>query len=260
MEGMNRLCYINGEIKSASDGSIGIADLGLQRGYGIFDFGRTYNGKLFHFEDNVERFRRSASELHLTLPISDEEIFAIARQLIEGSDLKTPAIKLILTGGDLPTLERPNFLMIAEELPTYPDEVYRSGIKIITVEYQRDLPHIKTLNYLNAIRLEPLKRERNAFDILYHSRSGITECPRNNFFAFIGDTLVTPFEDILLGVTRKLVLKLAVPHFQVEERRMNLDELENIDEAFVTSTSKQILPLSMTGRLEMEESAAAPEN
>ena len=244
---MNNFCYVNGEIMPADEGRIGITDLALQRGYGVFDFGRTYNGKLFHFEDNLKRFRRSASALHLELPLSDQEIREIALQLIRESALKIPAIRLILTGGysdSSLSLEHPNFIIITEELLTYPDKVYTHGANLITVEYQRELPHVKSINYLNAIRLEPLKREKKAFDILYHSENGITECPRNNFFAFIGDSLVTPSEHILHGITRKLVLQLAEKRFRVEERTLGLSELEGVDEAFVTSTSKRVLPVT----------------
>ena len=244
---MNNLCYVNGEIKSTNEGAIGITYLALQRGYGVFDFGRTYNGKLFHFNDNIERFHRSASELHLKLPLSDQEIREIAVHLIQESDLRIPSIRLILTGGysySSPPLENPNFIIIAEELPTYPAEVYSRGAKVITVAYQRELPHVKSINYLNAIRLEPLKHEKKAFDILYYSQSGISECPRSNFFAFFGDTLVTPVEHILHGVTRKLILQLAAKRFPVEERMFSINELEVADEAFVTSTSKRVIPIT----------------
>ncbi|MCP4538032.1 MAG: aminotransferase IV [Chloroflexi bacterium] len=243
---MKALCYINGRIQSVSDASIGVVDLGLQRGYGVFDFGRTYHGKLFHLGDNLARFRRSASELHLKPPVSDKEITEIVEQLIRGSNLKTPAVRLILTGGysyASPALERPNLIIIAEELPTYPNDVYTQGAKLITIQYQRELPHIKSINYLNAIRLDPLKRKKKAFDILYHSQHGVTECPRNNFFIFRGDTLVTPQDHVLYGITRKLVLQLARDQFFIEERPISLNELEAADEAFVTSTSKCVIPI-----------------
>ena len=238
------LCYVNGEIKSAADGAIGISDLALQRGYGVFDYGRTYNGKLFHFEENLKRFHRSASELRLELPISDEQIRETAEELIEESDLKIPSVRLILTGGYSQTLEGPNFIIIAEELPTYPGEVYLEGIKVVLAEFQRELPHIKSLNYMNAIRLEPYRIDQKAFDILYHSQNGITECPRNNFFAFVGDTLVTPSEQVLHGITRKIVLQLAAKDFQIEERMISLEELDDIREAFTTATTKRVVPIS----------------
>lgn len=251
---MKTLCYVNGEIVSSSDGAIGISDLALQRGYGVFDFGRTYNGKLFHFEDNLERFRCSANELNLKVPLSNSEIIDVANKLISGSDLKTPSVRLILTGGyseSSPALENPNFIVIAEELPTYPSILYEQGCKIITSKYQRELPHIKSTNYLNAIRLEPLMRRKQAYDVLYYSDEGITECPRNNFFAFSADTLITPKDKILDGITRRIILRLASDNFQIEERKISLEELYAVDEAFVTSTSKRVMPVTIVDDLEI---------
>lgn len=240
---MKSLCYINGRITQTSDGLIGISDMALQRGYGIFDFSRLYNNKLFHFEDHIERLRRSASELHLVIPLINQEIYEIAAQLISDSDLNEPSIRMILTGGYSSSLNKPNFIIVAEELPKYPAEVYEKGAKIITVEYQRELPHVKSINYINAIRLKQLKRDKKAFDMLYHSNHGITECPRSNFFAFRGDTLITPSDHILHGITRKLILKLASTHSPIEKRAMSLGEIDGIDEAFITSTSKRVVPV-----------------
>ncbi len=244
---MVSLCYVNGKIQSLKDGVINISDLALQRGYGVFDFARTYNGKLFHFDDHIQRLRASASELHLKLPISGSEITRIAEQLLKDSTLNTPSVRLILTGGytySSPVLEYPNFIIIAEELPTYPNAVYSNGAKLIMVEYQRELAHVKSINYLNAVRLEPVKLQKNAFDILYHSHNGITECPRNNFFIFRGDTLVTPVTHVLHGITRKIILSLASNHFTVEEGAIHLSELDLIDEAIITSTSKRVIPVT----------------
>jgi len=243
---MSRLCYINGEILPVSKAAIGISDLALQRGYGVFDFARTNHRRLFHFDDHLQRLRLSASELHLKLPFPEEEITSIAEHLIQESDLDNPAIRLILTGGysSAPVYQNPNFIIILEELSTYPAAIYAEGVELITVEYQRELPHVKSLNYLNSIRLAPLIREKDAFDILYHSECGITECPRSNFFVFQGDRLVTPSDYILSGITRKIVLEFASAHFPVEVRQIDPGELTAIDEAFVTSTSKGVLPVT----------------
>ncbi|MCV6605272.1 MAG: aminotransferase class IV, partial [Porticoccaceae bacterium] len=216
-------CYINGDIQPVESAAIGITDLALQRGYGVFDFGRTAGGKLFHFADNIQRLRQSAAELHLQVPLDDEEITAIARRLIELSDLVTPSVRLLLTGGDSRlAVSRPNFMMIAEELPTYPDGCYSRGAALISACYQRELPQVKSINYLNSIRLEQEKRQQNALDLLYYNQRSITESPKSNFFALRGNTLITPARDILLGITRKIVLELAAPHFDIEERDLPL--------------------------------------
>jgi branched-chain amino acid aminotransferase len=160
---MKSPCFINGKIVRRSHATIGVDDLGLQRGYAVFDYVRTYNGRLFHFPDHLERLRKSASELHLELPYSDEEIVEITTHLIGGSDLQNPAVRLILTGGkaqEATGFDQPNLIIITEELPYHPSELYENGGKLVTFEYQRELPHVKTTNYLNSIRLDGLNRER----------------------------------------------------------------------------------------------------
>ena len=243
---MNSLCFLNGEIVPKSRALIGIDDLGLQRGYAVFDYVRTCNGKLFHIHDHLERLRKSASELYLELPYSEEVIIETATQLIEQSNLKNPALRLILTGGyaqGTMSADQPNFLIITEELPNYPSDVYAHGRKLITFEYQRELPRVKTTNYMNALRLDRLKQEKGAFDILYYYQNRVTECPRDNFFIFVGDTLVTPKDDVLHGITRKQILRLSRERFPFEERPLSLGELRSADEAFITSTSKGVIPI-----------------
>lgn len=243
---MNSPCFVNGKIVRKNRASLRVDDLGLQRGYAVFDYARTYNRKLFHFPDYLERLRKSASALHLELPYSDEKIVEITKQLIRESTIKNPAIRLIVTGGqskDSTGFERPNMLIITEELPYHPGELYEYGGKLIAFEYQRELPYVKTTNYLNFIRLDPLKREKGALSMLYYYRNRVTECPRDNFFIFIGDTLVTPRDDVLHGITRKQILSLSRERFSVEEREVSLEELSSADEAFITSTSKGIIPI-----------------
>lgn len=244
---MAALCYVNGTIGPIRGSSISVADLGLQRAYGVFDYGRTCQGKLFHFRDNLARLRRSAAALRLPVLLSDVEFIEIAEQLIEGSDLANPAIRILLTGGladGSSAFEEPTLVVIAEEMVVYPEEIYERGGTMITAEFQRELPEVKSLNYMHSIRLDPIRRERGAFDILYHSHHGVTECPRNNFFGFHGDTLVTPKDHVLEGITRRIVLEMARETYAVEERRVEVAELAEFDETFITSTSKRVAPIT----------------
>ena len=251
---MAAFCWVNGEVKPVNESAIRVTDLGLQRGYAVFDFIRTYNNKLFHFEQHLKRFHRSAAGLNLEIPVSDDLIFETAGDLLAKSDLKKPAIRLILTGGyaDSASLyAQPNFIMIAEELPAYDNKIYLEGAMLITIEYQRDLPEIKSTNYVQSILLEPLKIEKEAIDILYYFRNQITECPRSSFFIFRDNTLVTPRDLTLDGITRKIVLQLVTDLYTVEERTIALDELQNIDEAFITSTTKGIVPIVRINDIEI---------
>lgn len=240
-------CYLDGAIIPAEQAVVPVTDLGLQRGFGVFDFVRTYNDRLFHLDDHLARFRNSAAELNLEVPEPDDRLKELGTELLERSDLHYPALKFVLTGGDASPsspYDSPRLMIQAQNRPTFPDSVYREGAHLITAPHQRELPHIKSLNYLYSLRLEKQKQERGALDLLYYDhRYGVTESPRANVFAVIGGTLVTPFLHILKGITRKIILQLARNRFPLEERPISLEELREADECFICSTNKRIIPV-----------------
>lgn len=250
---MPRLCWQNGRYQPATAAIIPATDLGVQRGYGVFEYARTVNGRLFHFDAHLARLRRSAAALHLDLPHTDAELTIIAQALVDRSQLAQPAVRLLLTGGDAhhePLFAKPTFLMLSEELPQYDPVLYHTGVNLMTVPFQRQMAEIKSLNYLHAFWLEPQRRERGVFDTLYTWDGRVSECPRSNFFGFLGDRLVTSSVDILAGITRGLVLEMAAARFGVEVRPFLVDELSRLDEAFVTSTTKGVMPVTeINGRL-----------
>lgn len=243
---MTNYCAINGEVMPVAEAKIGVSDIGLLRSYAVFDYMRTYNGKPFGFEDYMSRFRSSANSLRLPLDYTNDEIRTLIHQLIEKSDLKEAGIRLLLTGGyssDSITFDQPNFIVIVEALPQYSDIIYKNGVKLISCEFQRETAGSKTTDYVNAIKLEPVKKAAGAFDILYHHKGNVLEVARNNIFFFIEGILVTPKENILLGITRKHVIEIAKQHFKVEERSVSLEEMWLADEVFLTGTSKKIIPV-----------------
>jgi branched-chain amino acid aminotransferase len=243
---VNQICFIDGRIVRGEEACIPVDDLALQRGYAVFDFARTYHGKLFHFRDHLARLRRSAAALHLVLPYSNDELVATAATLVDRLGEREAGIRMILTGGSAHAanlLEHPRLVMIAEELPRLPAGVYEGGVKLITYEFERDLPYVKTTNYMTGFRLIPVRVEKGAFEVLYTWRGLVLECTRDNFFVFRGDVLVTPKNYVLQGITRQVILSLASPHFRAEERDVQIEELDSVDEAFLSSTSKQIVPV-----------------
>jgi branched-chain amino acid aminotransferase len=130
---------------------------------------------------------------------------------------------------------------------------YSQGIRLMTYEHQRQLPEVKTIDYLMAIWLQPLIRQKGFDDVLYHRNGWITECPRSNFFLVMrDDTIVTPAEGILWGITRKKLLQITRKTFRVEERPVSLEELRMAKEAFITSTTKGILPVRQIGHHVMD--------
>jgi D-alanine transaminase/branched-chain amino acid aminotransferase len=92
-----------------------------------------------------------------------------------------------------------------------------------------------------AIHLQPWMKEQGADDILYYSNDIVRECPRSNFFIVKNGTLITAANNMLLGITRKNIIKIAIENnIPVEERDFTIAELKTADEAFITSSTKRV--------------------
>ena len=95
-----------------------------------------------------------------------------------------------------------------------------------------------------AVWLQPLLKEKNADDLLYYNKESITELPRSNVFIVTADNkLITPAYNILYGITRKNIIKLAAEIMPVEERNITTDEILQASEVFLTATTRKILPI-----------------
>ena len=247
---MTRYCYFNGKIMPEEKAGVSVRDMAVLRGYGMFEFLRTYDGRLFHFEDHIRRFRNSARMMGLRVPLSDEEIKSVLNRLIRKNKFKEAALRLVLSGGR--TIDgmryhrfEPTFFILADEFKPLSDAFYKKGVAVITHEYQREMPEVKTISYLVAAREHNNGKNKNgrALEILYTKNSKALECTTSNFFIFKGDVLITPEKNVLKGVTRKIAMKLARPKFKIEERDIKISELKSATEAFLTATNKEIVPI-----------------
>jgi len=252
---MPNYAYINGTIVPAAKAVIPINDLGLLRGYAVFDYLRTYNGKPLLINHHFERFENSAKSLRIALPLTKKQITETIISLIQKSKIKKDVgIRLLITGGnstDGISLGKPNFIIIIEDLAEPKEEEIKNGVKLIINKFQRETPLVKTTNYKNAIRHSSEKEEQNAYDILYHFNNNILETTRNNFFIFKKNILLTAKEKVLQGITRKIILQIAKEKFKIEERPVNIDELKDATEAFVTGATKNILPVVQINKLKI---------
>lgn len=238
--------WVNDSLIPADDARLNITDLAVQRGYGIFDFFKTIDGKPVFLEDHLDRFFRSAVLMRLQVSQTRDEIRSRIIQLIEQNNINDSGVKIILTGGFSPdgfNIADPN-LIITQQGFQIPRTMPEHGVSVITHEYQRQFSNAKTLDYLQAIWLQPVLKEKKADDVLYHSNGLIRECPRANFFIVSSDDKVlTPGSNMLYGVSRKQVLEISADMYDTETRDVTLDELRNAKEAFITSTTKNILPV-----------------
>ncbi len=242
-------CYINNGFVKDEDAVISIRDLSLQRGYGVFDFFRCVEGNPLYLNNHIERFFSSAYQLRLTLPLSKNEIERVVAELILRNGIFNSGIRLQLTGGpsaDATNIGVPNLIIYEQKFMPPSQGQIKQGIKLFTYPHQRQLPHVKSIDYLMATWLQPLIKQKGADDVLYCNNGYVTECPRSNFFVVTqGNKIVTPAEKILKGITRERILELANKHFAVEERPLLFSEIKEAKEAFITSTTKKILPVKM---------------
>ncbi|MCX6213536.1 aminotransferase class IV [Spirosoma sp.] len=265
--------YFNGTIAPTDQLSVGITDLGLLRGYGLFDYFLTYNGRPFQWDWYWARFQNSASRMHLKLPLGKDETYAIVMKLVERSNeaigktgKATPTdvgIRFVLTGGysaDSISVEKPNLFILAEMIHPVPVIQYEQGIKVILDEYVREMAEVKSTDYKRVILMAEAIRAARASDILYQKGGEISELSRSNFFIVKGEKISTPDRHILHGITRKTVMQLAQSDFEVEERPVLLSELYDADEAFTTSSTKKILPITQIGELTIGDGHVGPKS
>jgi branched-chain amino acid aminotransferase len=242
------LWYINGRWYHPDEATISINDVAVLRGYSAFESLRTYDRSPFHLSEHLERLYRSAAMIDLEIPFSREFLAGIVNEAIERNTYKHASIRLLVTGGEsedgIVPAGQPGLAVLVTELDERDMERFAQGVKLITTSLQRSTPEAKTTNYTSAIRALKEARRRAASDALFVNEQGhVLEGTRSNFFVFRGDTLVTPGVGILSGVTRRAVLELAEGRFSIQERPILLAELSLVDEAFITSSSKEITPV-----------------
>lgn len=241
-----RYHFLNGRIVPTEDMKIGAFDLGVTRGFAVFEYMRAVDGHVLFMERYLERLEHSARWLGIALPLGRQELAATIRQLVDINSESALGIRIILTGGvseDSFTPSEPTFCILCETIKPLPREWQTRGLRLRTVEYLRPYPHIKTTFYAHGIRELLRAREEGFDDILYVWEGNILETPRSNFFAVIDNTLVTPAQNILPGITRQIVIEAASELIPIEERPLPLQELKKASEAFITGTTKPVIPV-----------------
>lgn len=256
------IAFVNNEFIDEDKATLQVSDLSIQRGYAAFDFFRTKNYIPLFLDDYLDRFFNSISLLHLQPIHNREELKAIIYKLIEKNKLAESGIRVTLTGGYSPDSYepvRPNLIITQVKIQLTTPEKFTAGLKIITHEYQRDLPEAKSINYLVGVWLQQKVKEQNAADVLYHQQGMVSEFPRSNVFIVTPDNkIVTPSENILKGITRMQVLKLAAKKYSVEIRPLHIEEIRSAAEIFMTSTTKRLLPITRVDDLIIGNGKAGP--
>jgi branched-chain amino acid aminotransferase len=239
--------YIDGDYVEAQAARLPVDDLSVLRGFGVFDFLRTYGGRPFHLEDHLARLKRSAELIGLEVGRPLVEIAAIVHETLRRNGHAEANIRIVLTGGSSPDCflpaGRPRLLVMVTPLVPPPAAWYRDGVEIVTTPYSRYLPGAKSINYIPAIHAMQGARRQGAVEVLYVKPDGrVTECTTSNLFAVVGGRLLTPETDLLPGITRQVLLGLDLP-LPAQIADLSLEALHAAEEVFLTASNKEVVPV-----------------
>ena len=241
--------YLNDSWVTTEKATISVFDLSVIRGFGIFDFLRTYHKKPFKLSEHIDRLFNSAKQLGITVPKTKSQIEKIVHEGIKKNSYRECIARIVVTGGVSPDgiskNENSTFAVLFTEATDYPKSYYTQGVKIISREFERAFPHAKSLNYLTAVNVLSEAKKENAIEVLYLDRNRhILEGTTSNFFAVVGGKLITPKEGILRGITRAVVIELARKlKIPVIESDLLYSQIELFDEAFITASNKEVMPV-----------------
>jgi branched-chain amino acid aminotransferase len=256
--------FINDRWVETDHATLPVFDLSVLRGFGIFDFFRTYNGIPFHIDDHLERLEKSADLMGITIPLPLEIIKERALEGITLNGFAETGVRIVVTGGvsdDFITPGKPSIIIIFKPVKTPPAELYTHGGKAITWPTYRTLPEAKTLNYSEAVRATQAAHRQDALEAIYvHPETQeFYEGTVSNFFAVQGDVLLTPPAGILKGITRKFVMELAKNlEIECKEQSLYVHDIPSFQEVFITGSSKQVLPIVQIDEITIGNGTVGP--
>jgi branched-chain amino acid aminotransferase len=257
---MAAMVNVNGRISNEREAVISVFDHGFLYGEGIYETLRTYNGRPFLYERHVRRLRNSAAMMSLDIPFTDVQLGDQIRDTSAATSLDglEAYIRVLVTRGvgeltyDIKATPTPSVVIIVKPLPEPPEEWYEDGVRVALVDVVRNHPAsvnpmIKSNNLLNQALAGQEAIRRGAFEgVMRNYRGELTECTTANLFVVKnGAALTPPLESGLLpGITREFLFEVGrdegVP---VREQVLRDDDLFSADEAFLTSTTREAVPI-----------------
>ena len=241
--------FINGKFYDEKDANISIFDHGFLYGDGIFETLRAYNGKVFKIGEHLERLFHSAKLVKLQIPLTKRQLKAAIISTIKKNKLKEAYIRLTISRGKgnlgYATSLNPNIIIIAKPFIKYPKYIHEKGVSVITYNAERVLPEIKSTSCLPLVLAKSAATRKNCFDAILADRNGfITEGTVSNVFFVKGNIIYTPKENILKGITRGIVLKIAKRIAEIREAKIKKEQIYSFDECFLTNTLMEIVPVN----------------
>lgn len=243
-----RFVYLNGTIMPAEEARLSLFDVGVLRGYAVFDLLQTIGGVPFQFREHMQRLRSSAAALGLDVPATDEELAEVTVELLRLNGHEEATVRYVLTGGESDDgmnfdPATPTFFIITHDLFEVPERLYDTGAKLLLREYQRGLPEAKTTNYLTWLRNHDALDRAGALDLLYHADGKVSEAATASFYVVREGRILAPASGVLHGTVGHMVLESAAAEFEIDYCDLLLEDVFSADEAFLTSSVRGVVPI-----------------
>ena len=257
---MSATVSVNGRITSDRDAVISVFDHGFLYGEGIYETLRTYHGRVFLYDRHMKRMRNSARMMVLTLPFTDDELAARIRDTVAAATLDGAEayIRVLVTRGigdltyDPEATPKPSVVIIVKPQVDPAPEAYEHGVRTVIVDVVRNHPGtvnpmIKSNNLMNSALAMQEALRRGAFEgIMRNYRGELTECTTSNLFIVRNGAALTPplTSGLLPGTRRDFIFDVGKDvGVEVREEVLRDEDLFSADEAFLTSTTREAVPI-----------------
>lgn len=265
---MSRIVYVNGSYLPEEEATVSIFDRGFIFGDGIYEVSAVIAGKLVDCEAHLARLERSCGEIRLSLPWSKAELVAIHEELIRRNALDEGSIYLQVSRGacdrdfPFPKDVKPTLVMFTQARNFVNAPAAKTGIKVVsTPDLRWARRDIKSVNLLAPVLAKQIAAEAGAQEAWMVEDGVVTEGASSTAWIVKGKTLISrPLSHkVLPGITRKAVLAfLAESDFSFEEREFTLDEAMDAEEAFITSATSMVMPVTSIDGHSIHNGAPGP--
>jgi branched-chain amino acid aminotransferase group I len=255
---MAEIVYLDGQLVPRSEAKLSPFDHGFLYGYGLFETMRAYDGCIFHLDHHLTRLYQGAEILGLASKLASFDLKATCRETLRANGLKEARLRLTVTAGEGDMTPDPStcsgltaLVTVKNFIPLSAQE-YELGFKAILSSVrcnsQSLLSRLKSTCYLNNI-LAKMEAKTAGVDeaILLNEQGNLAESSTTNIFLVSQGKLITPSLEsgVLPGITREAVLEIAQTlNIKAEERKVELKELIEAEEAFITNSVLEVMPLT----------------
>lgn len=263
-----KFAILDGNIIERSEAKVDVEDRGYQFGDGVYEVIRVYNGKMFTATEHLNRFEKSLDSIGITLPYTKEYLTGLLEELIAKNNLQLGTIYMQITRGVAPRNHAFPTENVTPSLVAYTKEVGRpleslkAGVKTIVTDDIRWLRcDIKSLNLLGNLLAKQKATVEGCFEAIQHRSEEVTEGSSSNIFVVKNGIVSTHQSNnlILKGITKDVILQVCTNNnIVVEERAFTLEELENADEVFLSSTTAEVMPIIEVDRKPVTDGLPGP--